>query len=162
MKCKYIMTFTLAKFLTKVSQTAKDVSRSESNVYTVSNSEIRKRTKVQNIGDRITKLETNWTWRIMRYGYDRWSKVTTKWLPNSGYRNVIHPAEIQVGRQDIRDVARRGWMKQAQNCGECQKLREPTTRSGSGSRAVNDYDNIIFSLSSRINLILPCYLKFSF
>lgn len=87
----------------------------------VRNTEIRRRTKVVDIGDRIAKLKWRWAGHLARFGDGRWCKALTEWWPMESTRSRGRPLARWV--DDIEAIEGKTWMKTAQ-CRLEWRLRE--------------------------------------
>ena len=92
----------------------------------VPNVEIRRRTKVFDIGNRVMELKWNWAGHLARRGDGRWSKAVTEWRPSNGKRSVGRPAARWA--DDIVAIAGVTWMRLAQDRGAWHKQREAYTQ----------------------------------
>lgn len=85
------------------------------------NTNIRKKTKVQDATLKIKRLKWKWSGHMIR-GKDKWSKIVTQWYPREGKR--------KRGRQqkrwddDIRQVAGITWSRVARERPEWRRLEE--------------------------------------
>jgi hypothetical protein len=88
----------------------------------VRNVEIRRRTKVRDVGETITKLKWSWAGHVARQSDCRWTKMLTDWWPLLGKRSVGRPPARWV--DDIRKIAGQTWMRLAQNRDKWRARRE--------------------------------------
>lgn len=57
----------------------------------IENEVIRHQTKIQDIITTIDKLKWQWAGHVMRIKDQRWTKLTTEWIPRDGRRGVGRP-----------------------------------------------------------------------
>lgn len=88
----------------------------------VRNTEIRRRTKVKDIGERVVELKWSWAGHMARRGDGRWSTAITEWWPRLGRRNVGRP--MVRWTDDLHRVAGQIWMRVARDRGEWHSQRE--------------------------------------
>lgn len=88
----------------------------------VPNVEIRQRTKVEDVGKRITKLKWNWAGHLARREDDRWTKAVSEWWPREGRRSVGRPSARWS--DDIVKVSGRTWIRLAQDRDEWRIKKE--------------------------------------
>ncbi|CAG9135919.1 unnamed protein product [Plutella xylostella] len=79
----------------------------------IPNVEIRRRTKVEDVGRRITKLKWRWAGHLARREDGRWTKAVSEWWPREGRRLVGRPPTRWS--DDIRRVTGPNWMSVAQD-----------------------------------------------
>ena len=79
----------------------------------IRNDEIRRRTKVVDIAQRISKLKWQWAGHIARRTDGRWGRKVLEWRPHIGKRSVGRPATRWT--DDLIQVAGRRWMQAASN-----------------------------------------------
>ncbi|CAH2228331.1 jg1561 [Pararge aegeria aegeria] len=79
----------------------------------IRNEEIRRRTRVTDIAQRIAKLELQWAGHIARRTDGRWGLKVLEWRPRTGKRSVGQPPSRWT--DDIRRVAGSGWRQAAQD-----------------------------------------------
>ncbi|CAH2230469.1 jg23194 [Pararge aegeria aegeria] len=88
----------------------------------IRNEEIRRRTRVADIGQRVAKLKWQWAGHIARRTDGRWGLKVLEWQPRTG--------EISVGRpstrwtDDIRRDAGSRWRQAAQDRGLWNSLQK--------------------------------------
>lgn len=58
----------------------------------IRNEEIRRRTKVTDIAERISKFKWQWAGRIARRTGNRWGQKDLEWRPQPGRRSVGRPS----------------------------------------------------------------------
>lgn len=88
----------------------------------VRNIEIRRRTKVRDVGEVITKLKWSWAGHIARQRDGRWTKTLTDWWPLTGKRSVGRPPARWV--DDIKKTAGHFWMRLARDRDKWRTRRE--------------------------------------
>jgi exonuclease III len=79
----------------------------------IRNEEIRRRTKVTDIGRRIAKLKWQWAGHIARRTDGRWGGKVLEWRPRAGRRSVGRPPTRWT--DDLSKVAGSRWMRAAQD-----------------------------------------------
>ncbi|CAH2268262.1 jg15893 [Pararge aegeria aegeria] len=75
---------------------------------------IRRRTRVTDIAQRVTKLKWQWAGHIARRTDGRWALKVLEWRPLTGKRSVGRPPTTWT--DDIRRVAGSRWRQAAQDC----------------------------------------------
>jgi hypothetical protein len=88
----------------------------------IRNDEIRKRTKVTDIGRRIADLKWQWTGHIARRTDGRWGGKVLEWRPRTGRRSVGRPPTRWT--DDLVKVAGSRWMRTAQDRSSWRTLGE--------------------------------------
>ncbi|KAG7307782.1 hypothetical protein JYU34_006375 [Plutella xylostella] len=91
----------------------------------IPNVEIRRRTKVEDVGRRITKLKWRWAGHLARREDGRWTKAVSEWWPREGRRPVGRPPTRWS--DDIRRVTGPNWMSVAQDRGTWHNMEEAYT-----------------------------------
>ncbi|CAH2226846.1 jg584 [Pararge aegeria aegeria] len=79
----------------------------------IRNDEIRKRTKVTGIAQRISKLKWQWAGHVCRRTDGRWGRRVLEWRPQIGKRSVGRPPARWT--DDLKKVAGSGWMRKAED-----------------------------------------------
>ncbi|CAH2235024.1 jg1294 [Pararge aegeria aegeria] len=92
----------------------------------IRNEEIRRRTRVTDIAQRVVKLKWQWAGHIARRTDGRWGSKVLEWRPRTGKRSVGRPPTRWT--EDIRRVAGSRWRQAAQDCGTPYK--RPMSSSG--------------------------------
>ncbi|GBP92005.1 Putative uncharacterized transposon-derived protein F52C9.6 [Eumeta japonica] len=87
----------------------------------VRNSNIRSKTKVQDITLKIRRQKWKWAGHMIR-GKDKWSKIITQWYPRDGKRKRGRPQ--RRWDDDIRQVAGTTWGRVAIERREWRRLEE--------------------------------------
>ena len=88
----------------------------------IRNEEIRKRTKVTDIAQRISKLKWQWAGHIARRTDDRWGRKVLEWRPRTGKRSVGRPSTRWT--DDLIKTAGSRWMRAASNRSYWRSLGE--------------------------------------
>ncbi|CAH2242787.1 jg4421 [Pararge aegeria aegeria] len=88
----------------------------------IRNEEIRRRTRVTDIVQRVTKLQWRWATHIVRRKDGRWGPNMLEWEPRTGKRSVGRPPTRWT--DDIKRVAGRRWTQAARNCGISNSLQK--------------------------------------
>ena len=88
----------------------------------VPNTEIRLRTKLVDVIDRIAKSKWQWAGHVARQGNNRWAPRILNWRPWEEKRGVGRPQKRWA--DDIIPVAGRRWIRVAQNRDEWKKIEE--------------------------------------
>ena len=88
----------------------------------IRNDEIRKRTKVTDIAQRISKLKWQWAGHIARRTDDRWGRKVLEWRPRTGKRSVGRPSTRWT--DDLIKTAGSRWMRAASNRSYWRSLGE--------------------------------------
>ncbi|CAH2237376.1 jg10504 [Pararge aegeria aegeria] len=88
----------------------------------IRNEEIRRRTRVTDIAQRVAKLKWQWAGHIARRTDGRWGLKVLEWRPRTGKRSVGRPPTS--GRDDIRRVAGSRWKQAAQDRLLCNSLQK--------------------------------------
>ncbi|XP_052737833.1 putative uncharacterized transposon-derived protein F52C9.6 isoform X1 [Bicyclus anynana] len=78
----------------------------------IRNEEIRRRTKVTDIAQRVAKLKWQWAGHIVQRGDGRWGPKVLEWRPRTSKRSVGRPPTRWT--DDIKRVAGIRWMQMAQ------------------------------------------------
>ena len=92
----------------------------------ITNTEIRKRTKVKDVIEKICALKWNWAGHIGRMTYNKWTRRIIEWRPWENKRSRGRPQTRWS--DDIKRLAGHDWMRKTSNREEWQKLREAFTR----------------------------------
>ncbi|CAH2237352.1 jg12066 [Pararge aegeria aegeria] len=79
----------------------------------IRNEEIRRRTRVTDIAQRVAKLKWQWAGHIARRTDGRWGLKVLEWRPRAGKRSVGRPQTRWT--DDIRRVAGSRWRQAAQD-----------------------------------------------
>ncbi|CAH2244630.1 jg3859 [Pararge aegeria aegeria] len=79
----------------------------------IRNEEIRRRTRVTDIAQRVAKLKWQWAGHIARRTDGRWGLKVLEWRPRTGKRSVGRPQTRWT--DDIRRVAGSRWRQAAQD-----------------------------------------------
>ena len=79
----------------------------------IRNVEIRRRTKVTDIVQRICKLKWQWAGHICRRSDNRWGRRVLEWRPRTGRRSVGRPPARWT--DDLKAAAGSGWMRKAED-----------------------------------------------
>ena len=79
----------------------------------IRNEEIRRRTKVADIAQRISKLKWQWAGHIARRTDGRWGRKVLEWRPRTGKRSVGRPPTRWT--DDLIKTAGSRWMQAAYN-----------------------------------------------
>ncbi len=79
----------------------------------IKNEDVRKRTKVSDIAQRISKLKWQWAGHIARRTDGRWGRKVLEWRPRTGKRSVGRPPARWT--DDLIKVAGSRWMQVASN-----------------------------------------------
>lgn len=79
----------------------------------VPNVEIRRKTRVDDVGSRITRLKWRWAGHLVRRDDGRWTGAVTEWWPRTGKRGIGRPPARWS--DDIVKVAGRHWTRLAQD-----------------------------------------------
>ncbi|CAH2241682.1 jg26982 [Pararge aegeria aegeria] len=77
--------------------------------------EIRRRTRVTDIAQRVAKLTWQWAGHIVRRKDGRWGPKVLEWKPRTGIRSVGRPPTRWT--DDIKRVAGSHWIQAARNRG---------------------------------------------
>ncbi|CAH2243696.1 jg8756 [Pararge aegeria aegeria] len=88
----------------------------------IRNVEIRRRTKVTDIAQRVAKLKWQWAGHIVRRKDGRWGPKVLEWQPRTGKRSVGRPPTRWI--DDIKRVAGSRWIQAAQNRGTWNSLQK--------------------------------------
>ncbi|CAH2248562.1 jg24159 [Pararge aegeria aegeria] len=88
----------------------------------IRNVEIRRRTKVTDIAQRVAKLKWQWAGHIVRRKDGRWGLKVLEWQPRTGKRSVGRPPTRWI--DDIKRVAGSRWIQAAQNRGTWNSLQK--------------------------------------
>ncbi|CAH2226444.1 jg17684 [Pararge aegeria aegeria] len=81
----------------------------------IRNEEIRRRTRVSDIAQRVAKLKWQLAGHIARRTDGRWGLKMLEWRPRTSKRSVGRPPTRWI--DDIRRVAGSRWRQAAQDCG---------------------------------------------
>ena len=92
----------------------------------VTNIEIRRRTRVKDVVERVCTLKWNWAGHIGRMTDNRWTRRVIEWRPWENKRSRGRPQTRWS--DDIKRLAGHDWMRKACNRRDWQKLREAFTR----------------------------------
>ncbi|CAH2237130.1 jg23269 [Pararge aegeria aegeria] len=86
------------------------------------NEEIRRRTRVTDIAQRVAKLKWKWAGHIARRTDGRWGSMMLEWRPRTGKRSVGRPPTRWT--DDIKRVAESRWKQAAQDRGFWNSLQK--------------------------------------
>ncbi|CAH2235516.1 jg19493 [Pararge aegeria aegeria] len=75
--------------------------------------EIRRRTRVTDIAQRVAKLKWQWVGHVARRTAGRWGLTVLEWRPRTAKRSVSRPPMRRT--EDIRRVAGSRWRQAAQD-----------------------------------------------
>ncbi|CAH2268931.1 jg6958 [Pararge aegeria aegeria] len=84
--------------------------------------EIRRRTRVTGLAQRVAKLKWQWAGHIVRRKDGRCGPKVLEWQPRTGKRSVGRPPTRWTN--DIKRVAGGRWIQAAQNCGILNSLQK--------------------------------------
>ncbi|CAH2241823.1 jg16215 [Pararge aegeria aegeria] len=88
----------------------------------IRNEEIRSRTRVTDIAQRVAKLKWKWAGHIARRTDGRWGSKVLEWRPRTGKRSVGRPPTRWT--DDINRVAGSRWKQAAQDRGFWNSLQK--------------------------------------
>ncbi|CAH2243649.1 jg26124 [Pararge aegeria aegeria] len=88
----------------------------------IRNEEIRRRTRVTDIAQRVAKLKWKWAGHIARRTDGRWGSKVLEWRPRTGKRSVGRPPTRWT--DDIERVAGSRWKQAAQDRGFWNSLQK--------------------------------------
>ena len=88
----------------------------------IRNEEIRRRTKVADIMDRIAKLKWQWAGHMARQEDTRWAPRILQWRPWTKKRNIGRPPKRWS--DDIVQKAGKTWMRVGRDRDEWRKMEE--------------------------------------
>ncbi|CAH2244657.1 jg5443 [Pararge aegeria aegeria] len=88
----------------------------------IRNVEIRRRTRVTDIAQRVAKLKWQWAGHIVRRKDGRWGPKVLEWQPRTGKRSVDRPPTRWT--DDMKRVAGSRWIQAAQNGGTWNSLQK--------------------------------------
>ncbi|CAH2267521.1 jg22609 [Pararge aegeria aegeria] len=88
----------------------------------IRNEEIRRRTRVTDIVQRVAKLKWKWAGHIARRTDGRWGSKVLEWRPRTGKRSVGRPQTRWT--DDIKRVAGSRWKQAAQDRGFWNSLQK--------------------------------------
>ena len=98
---------------TKLAAAQRSMERSILNItkrdHHIRNEEIRKRTGVKDILEKIHDVKGRWAGHLARMRYTRWTKITTEWTPRQGKRKRGRPRKRW--RDDIEEKGDITWMR---------------------------------------------------
>uniref|UniRef100_A0A2H1VRK2 SFRICE_019651 n=1 Tax=Spodoptera frugiperda TaxID=7108 RepID=A0A2H1VRK2_SPOFR len=77
--------------------------------------EIRKRTKVTDIAQRMNKLKWQWAGYIAQRTNSHWGRKVLEWRPRTGKRSVGRPTRRRRWTDDLIKVTGSRWMQVASN-----------------------------------------------
>ncbi|CAH2231720.1 jg14303 [Pararge aegeria aegeria] len=106
----------------------------------IRNDEIRRRTKVTDIAQRISKLKWQWASHVCRRTDGLWGRRVLEWRPRIDKRSVGRPPARWT--DDLKKVAGCGWMRKAEAVFGGALLERPMFNSGR-LLAVDDDDDYI-------------------
>ncbi|CAH2217753.1 jg20397 [Pararge aegeria aegeria] len=89
----------------------------------IRNGEIRRRTRVTDIAQRVAKLKWQWAGHIVRRKDGRWGPKVLVWQPRTGKRSAVGRA-LTMWSDDIKRVAGSRWIQAAQNRGTWNSLQK--------------------------------------
>ncbi|CAH2210113.1 jg2728 [Pararge aegeria aegeria] len=90
----------------------------------IRNVEIRRRTRVTDIAQRVAKLKWQWAGHIVRRKDGRWGPKVLKWQPRTGKRSVGRPPTRWTELSRVKRVAGSRWIQAAQNRGTWNSLQK--------------------------------------
>ena len=79
----------------------------------IRNDNIRKRTGVTDVAQRISKLKWQWAGHICRRADNRWGRKLIEWRPRSGKRSAGRPPARWT--DDLKKAAGSGWTRRAED-----------------------------------------------
>ena len=79
----------------------------------IRNTEIRRRTKVSDVMEKISRLKWKWAGHIARMPEDRWTRRVVQWQPRQSQRNRGRPAYRWA--DDLVATAGGGWARTARD-----------------------------------------------
>ncbi|CAH2238963.1 jg19287 [Pararge aegeria aegeria] len=88
----------------------------------IRNVEIRRKTRVTDIAQRVAKLKWQWAGHIVRRKDERWDPKVLEWQPRTGKRTVGRPPTRWT--DDIKRVAGSRWIQATQNGGIWNSLQK--------------------------------------
>ncbi|CAH2228333.1 jg27943 [Pararge aegeria aegeria] len=88
----------------------------------IRNEEIRRRTGVTDVAQRVAKMKWKWVGHIARRTDGRWGSEVLEWRPRSGKRCVGRAPTRWA--DDIKRVAGSRWKQAAQDCGFWNSLQK--------------------------------------
>lgn len=88
----------------------------------IPNTEIRRRTRVTDIMDKIARLRWQWVAHVARQNTEKWSYRVTFWRPRETKRSVGRPRKRWI--DDIVTIAGKQWMRTARNKKAWKQLEE--------------------------------------
>lgn len=88
----------------------------------VKNEEIRRRTKIPDIMQRVAHLKWQWAGHVAREDTNRWTSRIVRWRPRQTKRSVGRPPTRWI--DDVRKLAGRNWMQKAQNRRTWKEMEE--------------------------------------
>ena len=94
----------------------------------IRNQEIRKRTRVEDIIEKVEKSKGQWAGHIARMNTRKWARKLTEWTPRNGKRTRGRPK--RRWRDNIEERGGSGWMQVASNRNEWKRLWRPSASSG--------------------------------
>lgn len=92
----------------------------------IRNTTVRSRTGITDVIDRAKELKWNWAGHIVRLNDDRWTKMTTEWIPLDGCRKVGR--QTKRWRDDLADISKQ-WVQHARDRRQWKELGEAYTHS---------------------------------
>lgn len=88
----------------------------------ITNEEIRRRTKVEDVIEKTARAKWRWAGHIARQEETRWTKHILKWRPRMHKRSVGRPPRRWV--DDIKEKSGKNWLQAAQNKTEWKRKEE--------------------------------------
>ena len=79
----------------------------------IRNEEVRRRTKVEDVVDRLTRAKWRWAGHVAREDDSRWTTRVMKWRPRASKRSVGRPQKRWA--DDIKKTAGPLWYREAQD-----------------------------------------------
>ncbi|CAH2244467.1 jg15946 [Pararge aegeria aegeria] len=110
----------------------------------ISNVEIRRRTRVTDIAQRVARLKWQWAGHIVRRKDGRWDPKVLEWQPRTGKRSVGRPPTRWA--DDIKRVAGSRWIQAAQNHGIWNSLQKSYVQQWTSFGLYDDDNDTILSL----------------
>ncbi|CAH2263873.1 jg21595 [Pararge aegeria aegeria] len=96
----------------------------------IRNEEIRRRTRVTYIAQRVAKLKWKWAGHIARGTDGRWGSKVLEWRPRTGKRSVGRPPNEVDRRHQTLGVARCRWKQAARTVDFGTLYERPVSSSG--------------------------------
>lgn len=88
----------------------------------VPNEEIRRRTQLTDVSERVAQLKWRWAGHIARQSTERWTYKLTAWRPRECKRSVGRPQKRW--RDDIQKIAGKNWMRAAMDRQKWKNMEE--------------------------------------